>query len=164
MEAQGWLIYQPLIVGLGAVVIAAIGNTLVEWVRHILAERKEAIVLRRSLLLELGLVALYVKGAVKSLVNSGDGKISFPKQFPTLDLAMPSLGRLPHQEGHIVSRAYGNLLMLMEVLQVREPDYEGPTFRVITIKPDDRESVGKIADKTNDLIQKAIKTLERGTL
>lgn len=48
-----WIVYQPLIVGLGAVVLATIGNTLLEWFRQHLTNKHRATALRRALLEEL---------------------------------------------------------------------------------------------------------------
>lgn len=50
---QGWTIYQPLIVGLGAVVLGLIANTLLEWFKQRLARENDARALRAALTAEL---------------------------------------------------------------------------------------------------------------
>ena len=48
-----WAVYQPLIVGLGAVVLATAGNTLLEWYRQNLQDRRDARAIRRAFAEEL---------------------------------------------------------------------------------------------------------------
>jgi hypothetical protein len=50
---QGWAIYQPLIVGLGAVVLGLIANTLLEWFKQRLVRANETRALRVALIAEL---------------------------------------------------------------------------------------------------------------
>lgn len=50
---HGWAIYQPLIVGLGAVVLGLIANTLLEWFKQRLARANDARALRVALIAEL---------------------------------------------------------------------------------------------------------------
>jgi hypothetical protein len=50
---HGWAIYQPMIVGLGAVVLGLIANTLLEWFKQRLARANDARALRAALTAEL---------------------------------------------------------------------------------------------------------------
>lgn len=52
-NAQGWIVYQPLIVGLGAVVLGLLANSALEWFKQHLAQRNDARALRAALIAEL---------------------------------------------------------------------------------------------------------------
>jgi hypothetical protein len=114
---SGWIIYQPLIVGFGAVVLALIGNTLLEWVKQRWTNDHAAETLRRALVEELrqarnsGAVNLERKAEPQP---GGSFLIPVPEKYPIYEANISNLGLLRPAEVSAVVRAYGMLQAQIE--------------------------------------------------
>jgi len=120
-HAAEWVIYQPLIVGLGAVVLATFGNTLLEWFRQSLSRRHASVTLRRALAEELRHA---METAKVNKIRSGDpiqdGSFIIPLQekYRIYDENIGSLGLLRSDEIAAVISAYAMLYAQIEVVSV----------------------------------------------
>lgn len=165
-QAQGWVIYQPLIVGLGAVVLATLGNSAVEWVRHYLAERREIVVLRRTLLLELEMISRQLHYGIESLKDlSNDGLITVAQRFPILERACERLGILPWHECDPVGQAVTSVRILTDMLIQHETvARKGETLTLYRIAADQRGFVAENMTRVADTVTSAIVVLRKGKL
>lgn len=114
-------IYQPLIIAFGVVVLAAIGNTTVEWYRQGSANKHAATVLRRALLEELRLArdtAQLNSSRTDSPAEGGSFIVPVWEQYRIYDANITQLGRLRAAEVSAVVRAYAMLRAQIEALAV----------------------------------------------
>jgi hypothetical protein len=115
------VVYQPLIVGLGAVVLASLGSTAVEWFKHGMTARHAAETLRRGLIEELRLARdnanVTAEGAAEP-EEGGSFLIPVATEYPIYDANISSLGKLEPAEVSAVVRAYGMLRAQVETLAV----------------------------------------------
>ena len=119
--ATGWTIYQPLIVGLRAVILATLGNSFVEWLRHRLADKRDALVLRRSLIEELRLAketADINKVRADAPEEGGSFIIPIQDRYPIYEASIQKLGLLDPDEIERVIAAYAYLNSEAEVVSV----------------------------------------------
>ena len=104
-----WLIYQPLIVGLGAVILASLGNTALEWYRHHLQETREARTLRRAFLQELQTQRrMFARAMTRDQKDETDGTFMVPvdRFLPVYDQLIGKIGVLEPAEVGAVLEAY----------------------------------------------------------
>ena len=112
----------PLITGLGAVVLATIGNSLIEWLKHCLSDARARRVARRILLTDLELQQRRVKGSLELVVDVGEDlggtgySIPVRESFPYLELVGKDLGLLDEEEVAAVIEAYAHLGSELEFL------------------------------------------------
>lgn len=121
VSAQGWIIYQPLIVGLGAVVLATFGNTILEWFRQSLSQRHQSKTLRRALAEELRHAkdtAETNRIRAKEPIEDGEFIIPLQETYRVYDHNIGSLGLLRSDEIAAVINAYAMLHAQVEVLSV----------------------------------------------
>jgi len=104
-------VYQPLIVGLGAVVLATVGNTALEWFKQSHSQRRSATALRRALLEELRYVGRTYEGNVVKASGAPGQSFVIPIQqkFPVYELGLDRLGLLRPSEIASVVAAYSAL-------------------------------------------------------
>jgi hypothetical protein len=135
-SATGWIIYQPLIVGLGAVVLATFGNTLLEWFRQSLSNRHAAASLRRGLTEELRFsleTARANKKRADQPEKGGSFLIPLQEAYPLYDNNVSALGLLRPAEIAAAVNAYATLKSQIEVFAVmgRLQRIEGATLQAI---------------------------------
>ena len=122
MENQAsWIVYQPLIVGLGAVVVATIGNTLLEWFRHTIRQRREAQTVRVAVAEELRVHREMYKNSISQdqrNEDSGHFLIPIDRFMPVYDALIGKLGLLRPQEAKVVLRAYSNIILIPKNLRI----------------------------------------------
>ena len=109
-----WLIYQPLIVGLGAVVIATLGNTLLEWYRHHLRHSRETATLRSAFLQELRTQRAMVTNSLnKDQREEKEGAFVIPVDdfMPVYHHMIGRIGVLEPDEVSSVLEAYSYLIL-----------------------------------------------------
>jgi hypothetical protein len=114
-------IYQPLIIAFGVVVLAALGNTALEWYRQTSSNRHAAVVLRRALLEELRLArdtAQLNSTRTDSSAQGGSFIVPVWEQYRIYDANITQLGRLRAAEVSAVVRAYAMLRAQIEALAV----------------------------------------------
>lgn len=114
MQNAGWLIYQPLLVGLGAVVLASIGNTLVEWCRQSWQHERRARVLRTAFAEELRAQRRYFDNAMsKEQREETTGSFLIPTDnfTPALDHMIGDIGFLRPREVASIIKAYSQILL-----------------------------------------------------
>ena len=116
-----WNAIQPVVLGLGAVVLGLIGNTLLEWFRIRLASDHQKRAVRRALIAEL-------EGAHELAKSNLDKQRSDPvppglflqmpirEEYPAFRWAMPSLGLLTGPEITAVFKAYDYLHSWIEIV------------------------------------------------
>ncbi len=106
-----WTVYQSLIVGLGAVVLGTIGNTILEWFKQSQAERRAATALRRALLEELRYIKRAFDGNAVKADTAADQSFVIPIQqkFPMYEQGIDKLGLLLPSEIAAVVAAYSAL-------------------------------------------------------
>lgn len=114
---MNWAVYQPLIVGLGAVVLATLGNTAIEWFKQSHGERRAATALRRALLEELRYIGRTFEGNAVKASGSPDQSFVIPIQqkFPVYELGLDRLGLLRPSEIAAVVAAYSALQSQTEI-------------------------------------------------
>jgi len=114
-------VYQPLIVGLGAVVLGLIANTILEWFRQTIAANHKRAVLRRALVAELEFALGTAKVNFRSLTDDPP----LPNQFlqmpvrevyPAYERALNDLGLLSKDEISPIIDAYEYLLAWPEII------------------------------------------------
>jgi hypothetical protein len=114
-------IYQPLIVGLGAVVLATLGNTLLEWFRRSLHDRREANTVRTAFAEELRVHRLMYSQAMTSeqrAETEGAFLVPIDRFMPMYDNIIGKVGLLKPAEAAAVLRAYSNLILIPKNLFV----------------------------------------------
>lgn len=117
-----WTIYQPLIVGLGAVILATLGNVLLEWYREHLARKREAITIRRALIEELRAHREMFADSVseEQRKNPGGGQLLIPIHdfTPIFDKLVDRIGALEADEISAIFGAYTHLKLSPKNLAV----------------------------------------------
>lgn len=116
-----WIVYQPLIVGLGAVMLATIGNTLLEWFRQHLTNKHKATALRRALLEELRVFHESLELNLERTERPHeDGSFLIPvsERFSVYDSSIREIGMLDPAEVSAVTRAYAYLHAQTETFSV----------------------------------------------
>jgi len=110
-----WIIYQPLIVGLGAVVLATIGQTALEWYRQHSTHSRRAAIVRGAFLEELKVHRGMLANAI-SAEQKGDPGASFlipiDRFYPVYDNMIQDVGFLNPAEVAAVIKAYSNLILI----------------------------------------------------
>jgi hypothetical protein len=120
-DAGEWTVYQPLIVGLGAVVLATIGNTLLEWFKQVLLDRATAKSLRKALLEELRFARDTAEINVKrcsEVEENGSFIIPIQERFQIYDQNIANIGKLKSDEISAVVKAYAMLHSKVETLSI----------------------------------------------
>ena len=113
---QGWTIYQPLIVGLGAVFLGLIANTVLEWFKQHLAHANESRALRAALTAELtaNLQNLSHRLHKKNVIGEPDEAktmlVPLGSHTQVYDSSIPRLGLLTSTEIASVIKAYDYLV------------------------------------------------------
>jgi hypothetical protein len=110
-----WLVYQPLIVGLGAVVVATIGQTALEWYRQHSAQSRRATIIRRAFLEELRVHRSIIAGALTEEQKKEPGSsflIPIDKFYPIYDNMIHDVGVLRSDEVAAIIKAYSNLILI----------------------------------------------------
>jgi hypothetical protein len=116
-----WQIYQPLIVGLGAVVLGTLGNTLIEWYKQYLTRTHAAQGLRRALAAELKQEKETADTNTlrsENLIEDGHFIIPILERFPIYDGAIGQLGLLKPKQIEKVVYAYAMLKARVETIVV----------------------------------------------
>src|SRR6185437_10892666 len=125
MTTPWTVLYQPLLVGLGAVVLGLIANTILEWVRQSIAEGRRARSVRRILLHELLHFQRAAEGALEKEQDppNDDESILVPVayEFPAYDAHLNHLGLLTPAEVGAVMEAYSYVRAIPEWLMVIAP-------------------------------------------
>ena len=120
-QVSTWTIYQPLIVGLGAVVLATVGNTLLEWFKQSISDKSLANSLRKALIEELRMASetASVNFTRTSKVEQG-GSFIIPIQerYHFYEANISNIGKLRSDQISAVVKAYGILYSKIETLSV----------------------------------------------
>ena len=122
IDAAGlWLpIYQPLIVGFGAVILTVLGNLILEATRQTRSDKRLAQMIRVMLLEELRVHERSFSSAVDrtSEKSGGDGAYLIPisERFPAYELMLKDLALLNEREVAAVVEAYSYLNALPEFM------------------------------------------------
>lgn len=114
-SASTWTIYQPLIVGLGAVVLATFGNTLLEWFRQSLQDRREARVVRRAFSEELRAHRRNLSEAfpdTKPVSPDENLVVPFDRFLPVYDNLIGKIGILRPGEVAALLNAYSYIILV----------------------------------------------------
>lgn len=130
MTSSLWVVYQPLIVGLGAVVLATAGNTLLEWYRQTLQDRRETNALRRAFAEELRAHRRMYSGAMtdeQRAETEGSFMVPIDQFMPVYENMIGKVGLLPAQEIEAILKAYSFLVLtpknLMLMGQIHENQF-----------------------------------------
>ena len=121
IQAGEWTVYQPLIVGLGAVVLATIGNTMLEWFKQSLSDRSVAKSLRKALIEELRLArdtAAINFTRSNEIAENGSFIIPIQESFQIYDQNIANIGKLRSDEISAVVKAYAILHSKVETLSI----------------------------------------------
>ncbi len=123
MEKTALAIYQPLIVGLGAVVLGLVANTLLEWFRHALTARHQRAMTRRALIAELQIAlatATHNRDNLREKPANPTMMLQMPirEDYPAFKWAMPTLALLSAREISAVFTAYDYLNSWPEIIAV----------------------------------------------
>jgi hypothetical protein len=116
-----WQIYQPLVVGLGAVVLGTLGNTLLEWYKQHIARSNASEGLRRALAAELKLekqTADENANAYKDTASDEWIIVPIPEHHPIYDGAIGQLGLLKPKQIEKVVYAYASLKERFKIMAV----------------------------------------------
>jgi hypothetical protein len=120
MPSSQLVLYQPLLVGLGAVVLGLIANTLLEWFKQTISSRHRRALLRRTLHVELGISLAALKGNLEQTESPPTrGQVAFMpvrEVYPAYDRSLDSLGLLTREELKSVVEAYEYLRVWPELL------------------------------------------------
>lgn len=120
MPPASWTMYIPLIVGFGAVVLASIGQVILERFRSSHQRKREAAYLRRAMIEELRTHREMIDESVtqEQIENPGDGELMIPinRFMPIFDRLFDKLGVLESDEVATVFRAYANLNLMPKSL------------------------------------------------
>lgn len=159
-----WTIYQPLIVGLGAVVVATLGNTLLEWYRQHLRHMKEAQILRCAFLQELRTQRAMIANSMspdQREEKKGGFMIPLDAFMPVYDNMIGKIGVLEPAEVSGILEAYSYLLLVPKNLallgQLRRDEYS--SWMYVDVQYADLLS--KMNDKIIGAIDPAINELSK---
>ncbi|MDP3655372.1 MAG: hypothetical protein Q8R45_00180 [Brevundimonas sp.] len=116
-----WIAIQPVLLGLGAIVLGLIGNTILEWVRLSLASRHQRMAVRRALIAELeGALELadsnYLKLKQEPVPKGQVLQTPIRERYPAFTWAMPNIGLLRGPEITAVFNAYDYLDSWIEII------------------------------------------------
>jgi hypothetical protein len=114
-------IYQPLIVGLGAVALGTLGNTLLEWFRRSLHDRREAQTIRTAFSEELRVHRnMYSQALTGEQREETNGSLLIPidRFMPVYDNLIGKVGLLRPKEAAAVLRAYSHMILVPKGLFV----------------------------------------------
>lgn len=103
--------------GLGAVVLATLGNTLLEWFKQSHADTRSAVALRRGILEELKHIKSTADINASRAADAGNASFLIPIQenFPMYDHGISKIGLLKPSEIGTVVAAYASLKAQTEV-------------------------------------------------
>lgn len=119
--ASSWALYQPIILGLGAVVLGTFGNGVLEAYKHALTNRRAADALRRALIAELAVWEESSAANAKAATNSAPGAdlvIPVTEVHPIYEHNLDRLGLLSPAEVSAVVNAYAHLRAQIEILAI----------------------------------------------
>jgi len=158
----------PLITGLGAVVLATIGNSLIEWLKHRLSDARARRVARRILLTDLELQQRRVQGSLELVVDVGEElggtgySIPVRESFPYLELVGKDLGLLNEEEVAAVIEAYAHLGSELEFLPFMDVTFTRLEGRLSAFVPlRHREELKGLLEATLKPVEKAVRLLKR---
>jgi hypothetical protein len=118
--STSWTVYQPLMVGLGAVTIATIGNTFLEWWKQQLSDDRTGRLVRKALIQELRAAKRTAEGGIESCnleLGSDEGfMIPIAEHYPIYEQFLKDLGCLEDREIGPVVDAYAHLKAIPEWL------------------------------------------------
>jgi hypothetical protein len=143
--AGTWLaIYQPLIVGLGAVVLGLIANSAFEWVKQLVSESRRARAIRRILLHELLHFQRAAAGALEKEASPPAAHesmlVPIAEHFPAYDHHLKDLGLLRLAEIGAVVEAYAYVRAIPEWLVVIAP-FKRTEHLLTAVVPSDQAHV-----------------------
>jgi hypothetical protein len=162
--ASTWVTYQPVIVGLGAVVVGTLGNTLLEWFRHYVTDKRAAAALRRSLLEELRHSKEIIdlnKIRVDEPEDGGHFIIPLQEKYRIYDQSIDKIGLLSADEIASVIGAYAMLYAQVETVSIMGKLHrvEGAVLQAVVETKWAKVLSGQ-AENMSEALQKAIRTLE----
>jgi hypothetical protein len=162
--ATTWATYQPVIIGLGAVVVGTLGNTLLEWFRHYVTDKRAASALRRSLLEELKHSKETVDlNKIRADEPDEGGQFIIPLQekYRIYDQSIDKIGLLGADEIASVIGAYAMLYAQIETVSIMGKLYrvEGAVLQAVVDSKWAKVLSGQ-AENMSEALQKAIRTLE----
>lgn len=108
------IVYQPLIVGLGAVVLATAGNTALEWYRQNLQDRRQAGAVRRAFAEELRAHRRMFAAAMSDEQRAeleGSFMVPIDRFQPVYDNMIGKIGLLAPDEAGAVLKAYSYIIL-----------------------------------------------------
>ena len=119
-DHKTWLeIYQPVIVGLGAVVLGLFANGCLEWWRNHLSSRESVLNIRKALLfdvIDIELVARNAKNYFENAKKDGFLPIKVPSSILSFD--REKIGRLSLEEVRALAKLMGFLTATVSVGKV----------------------------------------------
>ena len=159
-----WIIYQPIIVGLGAVVVGTLGNTLLEWFRLHVKDKRDAGALRRSLLEELKHSKETIdlnKVRADAPEEGGHFIIPLQEKYRIYDQSIDKIGLLSTDEIALVIGAYAMLYAQIETVSVMGQlrRIEGAVLQAVVDSKWANVLSSQAADMSQALL-KAIRALE----
>lgn len=113
--------YIPLIVGFGAVILATLGNTALEWFRRNLNDRREAGALRTAFAEELRVQRTFYANAMSKeqrAETKGHFLVPIDRFMPVYDALIGKVGLLKPNEAAAVLKAYSNIILIPKNLFV----------------------------------------------
>jgi hypothetical protein len=120
--ATTWLtVYQPLIVGLGAVVLGLMGNTVLEWLKQYWTAERQIRAMRLHLREELFVSQRAFEGAEDTLAEwepGTDVEIPIVERYPAYAHHLPNVGLMDRQCVKAVVEAYSHLEATLEWMKV----------------------------------------------
>lgn len=165
MPTPAWTVYQPLIVGLGAVVLGLVANTLLEWFRHSLSVGHRKAGTRRALLAELRIARATAENNAENASPTDPNKsmimlMPIREQYPAFDWAKDSLGLLSQDEIYAVFKAYDHLRSWPEIVALvgRLERVDGRLFG--HVGTDHWMTISATANNHVRLLNEAIATIE----
>ena len=116
-----WIAIQPVILGLSAIILGLIGNTILEWARLGLSSRHQRMAVRRALIAELegaleAAESNYRKLEAKPVPEGLVLHMPIRETYPAFTWAMPSIGLLSGPEVTAVFKAYDYLNSWIEII------------------------------------------------
>jgi len=134
-----WTAVQPVVLGLGAIVLGLIGNTILEWVRLALSSRHQRMAVRRALIAELEAAlesaeSNYLKLEADPIPKGLVLHMPIREIYPAFTWAMPSIGLLTGPEVSAIFKAYDYLNSWVEIIVCvgRLERIEGRLFAHVT--------------------------------
>ena len=109
-----WVVYQPLVVGLGAVILATAGNTVLEWYRQTLQDRRQAATIRRAFAEELRTHRKMYDSALSAeqrTETTGSLLVPVDTFLPIYDNMIGKIGLLAPAEVGAILKAYSNIIL-----------------------------------------------------